>query len=242
MCAPTPTDNLVSARRILREGALPTTAKRLKIPADVVERLAADGLTQCLGVLGPIDTEHAGWALLMSGIRIARSADELVPSSGRRRSHTAFNVGVLWAGLVSAVAGDRLVAGAGELTPDADWEPGPDAHGAKRLAVELADSLLDPVSSPEARHRFTTDSLTELDDELEGLSHGPAGWMLCAFGVWVGSGVGGVATPLTRRNTLGLGRVTHPRKAIDGCALAGALLAETGVALLGGTEPGVSVG
>jgi hypothetical protein len=223
---------MVAARRILREQALPATQRRLRLPTETIERLAADGLAQSLQVLGAIDPGHAGWALLLSGIRIARSADTLAPPSTGRRPDTSFSVGLVWGGLVIAVAGDQLIDGADDLEIDAEWVPGSDAEGARKLAGQFATSLLDPISSPGARAQFATDSLDELNKALAGLDHRPAGWMLCTFGVWIGSGVGGVAAPLAKRGALGFRRVTRPPRALTGCGLAGALLAETGTALL----------
>ncbi len=234
MAAPVPTSDMVTARRILREAALPTSQRRLRISADAVQRMATTGITESLEVLGPVDHNHAGWALLLTGIRIARSTDTLAPPSRGRRPDTSFSVGLLWGGLVAAVGGDQLVSDAAlDEAGDSSWQPGEDARRVRRLAAELADTLLDPFASPEARERFEVDSIIELDKSLVGLDHVVAGWMLCGFGLWMGSGVGGVVAPLTRRRGFGLRAVTDSRRAAQGCGFAGALVAQTGLALLG---------
>jgi hypothetical protein len=237
MPPPRPTEDMVAARAILRSGALPASERRLKIGTEIVERLAAEGLVESLRILGAVEPAHAGWALLMSGVRIARSADTLAPPAPGKRTETSFGVGLVWAGLVIAVAGDQLIASSDELATGERLEPGTDAHEARRLSHELVEAILDPVSSPDARGGFATDSVTELDKSLAGLDHWPAGWMLCTFGVWVGTGVGGIAAPLLKRRGLGFRRVTNPRRAMGGCSFAGALLAQTGQALLAESDP-----
>ncbi len=238
MAAPIPTSGMITARRILRESALPTSQRRLRVSADAVQRLATVGVTETLDVLGPVNHGHAGWALLLTGIRIARSTDTLRPPSAGRRTDTSFSVGLLWGGLVAAVGGDQLVSGtAPSEGSDAVWQPGEDAHQVRRLAAELADTLLDRFASPEGRERFEIDSIIEMDKSLTDLDHVLAGWMLCGFGLWMGSGVGGVVAPLTRRRRLGLRAVTNPRGAAQGCGFAGALVAQTGLALLGDLRP-----
>jgi hypothetical protein len=237
MATPVPTDEVAAARRVLREAALPAMQRRLRLSAHAVDQLAAVGVSESLEALGQLDRAHAGWALLLTGVQIARSTDALAPPSARGRD-SSFGVGLLWAGLVAGVGGDRLIAGADRHPPSADWEPGEHAPEVRQLAGELAGGLLDPLSTPEARRRYTTDSIAELDAGLSGLEHRPSGWMLSAFGVWMGSGVGGVARPLTRRRGLGLRAVKDPRRAEQACGFAGALVAEVGLGLLGDLPAG----
>lgn len=238
MAALTPTEDVTAARRVLREAALPAMQRRLRLRTDTVEHLASVGVFESLEALGALDRAHAGWALLLLGVQIARSTDQLSPPGPRGRSDSSFGVGLLWAGLVAGVGGDRLIAGADGNPPSADWEPGEHAPEIRHLAGELADGLLDPLSTPEARCRYAVDSIADLDAGLSGLDHRPAGWMLSAFGVWMGSGVGGVARPLVRRRNLGLRAVKDPRRAEQACGFSGALLAQVGIALLGDLPDG----
>ncbi len=229
----TPTEEVTAARRVLHEAALPAMQRRLRLPIETAEQLAGVGVSECLEALGELDRAHAGWALLLTGVQIARSTDQLSPPGSRGRPDSSFSVGLLWAGLVAGVGGDRLIAHADRNPPRANWGPGEHASEIRHLAGELADGLLDPLSSPDARRKYATDSIAELDAGLEGLDHRPAGWMLSAFGVWLGSGVGGVARPLARRRNLGLRAVKDPRRAEQACGFSGALLAQIGLALLG---------
>ena len=237
MTTPVPTDEVAAARRVLREAALPAMHRRLRLSTDAVYQLARVGVSESLEALGRLDRAHAGWALLLTGVQIARSTDALAPRSARGRD-PSFSVGLLWAGLVAGVGGDLLVADADRHPPSADWAPGEHAPEVRQLASELAGGLLHPLSTPEARSRYASDSIAELDAGLSGLEHRPAGWMLSAFGVWMGSGVGGVARPLTRRRSLGLRAVKDPRLAEQACGFAGALVAQVGLGLLGDLPAG----
>lgn len=237
MATPIPTDEVAASRRVLREAALPAMQRRLRLSTDTVEQLAAVGVSESIEALGPLDQAHAGWALLLIGVQIARSTDELSPPDARGRD-SSFGVGLLWAGLVAGVGGDRLIADADANPPSPGWEPGEHAPEILQLAGELADGLLDPLSTPEARSSYAAASIAELDAGLSGLDHRTAGWMLSAFGVWMGSGVGGVARPLRRRRGLVLRAVKDPRRAEQACGFAGALVAQVGLVLLGDLPAG----
>lgn len=234
-----PTTDIVRARALLRELAVPDAAKRHRIPERVVHDVATQGVEQVLGVLGDIDPGHAGWSLLSCGMLLARNSASLEPTIEGQPAGESFSNGLVWAALVAAVAGDTLVPAVDDADPASTpphWTPGPKTPEARTVAQRLVADLVDPLASPASRERFAHDARTQLDASLAGLDQAAAGWTLLTFGAWIAS-TRVVSASLTARRGIARSRATNRTKAVVGCSFAGALLAQIGLALVPNAGP-----
>jgi hypothetical protein len=213
---------------------LPTAAKGLGVPAQLLHDLATVGVEQTLVVVGDVDPVHAGWAMLLTGITIASNARAISPPLKGKRADTAFVMGVISAAMLTALGGDSLISSSAAAS-GTEWIPGPKALEARQLAEQMSDSLLDMFASPESRAQFTTQALAEVTTGLPGLDWHSGGWTELAFGGWLASSADVIA-----RSTSGHRRayrrhgLSGTQRAKLGCAFVAALVADIGLAMVAG--------
>jgi hypothetical protein len=183
-----------------------------------------------------------GWALLVCGATLSRTAPQLVPARHNGGPDPSFLSGVVWAARIVAAVGDGAIdaaaggtvdgAGAAALTsvppagPGGTSAPSPLRARAEAVTGQATAAL----AAAAVLGGFSAQAAEELASLIPGCPPGTSGAALCAAGVWLSEDAAGVTAALTRRRGLARGPL---RYAPDGCGFAAALLAQAGLALLG---------